>query len=142
LKKIFAQVFILTLIFPLFSSKDSQPVKEIEAVLDLQREAWNAGDIDGFMALYWRSDKLTFQSGNTRLQGWEALLARYKKAYPEGSMGKLAFSDLIVDILTDDTACVLGRWKLETDDQPKGGLFTIILKRMEDGWKIIHDHTS
>lgn len=142
MKKIFGLVFILSLIFPFLSLEGSQPAKEIEAVFRLQREAWNEGNIDGFMAHYWKSDKLTFQSGDTRLQGWEALLARYKKAYPEGSMGKLDFSDLIIDILSDDTAYVLGRWKLKTEDQTKEGLFTIILKRMEDGWKIIHDHTS
>jgi ketosteroid isomerase-like protein len=142
LKKIFSLLFIFSIAFPLFSSEDSKPAEEIKAVFDLQREAWNEGDIDGFMAHYWKSDQLTFQSGDTRLQGWEALLARYKNRYPEGKMGKLDFSDLIVHVFSANAACVLGRWSLRSEGQIQQGLFTVILKRMEGRWKIIHDHTS
>jgi ketosteroid isomerase-like protein len=142
LKKIFSLLFIFFLAIPLFSSEDSKPAEEIRAVFDLQREAWNEGDIDGFMAHYWESEKLTFQSGVTRLQGWEALLARYKNRYPQGNMGRLNFSDLIVHVFSNNAACVLGRWSLRSEDQIQQGLFTVILKRMEGGWKIIHDHTS
>lgn len=142
MKKIFALVFVSSLIFPLLALEDSQMVKEIKSVLNLQREAWNEANIDGFMAHYWKSDKLTFQSGDTRLEGWKSLLARYKNKYPEGNMGKLDFSDLIIHVFSNDVACVLGRWNLRAENQTQQGLFTVILKRMEGGWKIIHDHTS
>ena len=142
MKKIFSLLFVFFFAFPLFALQDSGTDKEIEAILDLQREAWNKGDIEGFMAHYWKSDKLTFQSGDNRLQGWEALLARYKNRYPEGNMGKLEFSDLMVHVFSGKAAYVLGRWRLRSEDRMQQGLFTVILERMEDGWKIIHDHTS
>lgn len=142
MKKIISLFFIISLAFPVFSSQDSNPVEEIEAVFGLQKKAWNEGDIDGFMAHYWKSDKLTFQSGDTRLWGWDSLMSRYKNRYPEGNMGKLDFSDLIVHVFSDDAACVLGRWSLKSEERMQQGLFTVILKRMEHGWKIIHDHTS
>lgn len=142
MKKITALVFTLYLIFPLFCVEDFRLDKEIKAILQVQSEAWNEGDIEGFMAHYWKSDKLTFQSGKTRLEGWEELLARYKHRYPERNMGILDFSDLVIHVFSDDAACVLGRWSLRTENQTQQGLFTVILKRMEDGWKIIHDHTS
>ncbi len=94
------------------------------------------------MAYYWNSDKLTFQSGDTRLNGWDALFARYKETYFGENMGTLEFSDLVIHILSEDAAYVLGRWKLITRSWTRDGLFTTICKRMEDGWKIIHDHTS
>jgi beta-aspartyl-peptidase (threonine type) len=120
----------------------SRPETEIKAVLDFQQAAWNRGDIDGFMAFYWKSDDLTFQSGNSRTHGWSDVLARYKKTYPSGKMGKLAFADLAFHVLSPDSAFVLGRFKLDRDGTLSEGVFTLVLKRTGDGWRIIHDHTS
>ncbi len=115
---------------------------ELVQILDLQKEAWNRRDIDGFMADYWKSDRFTYQSGANRLRGWEALLERYKKSYSGGSWGRLDFTDLEVNILGANTAYIIGRWTLALKDGPKGGLFTIILRRFPEGWRIIHDHSS
>jgi len=142
MKKILLTVLILALISPLTAIQKSQIEKELIRIHDLQRKAWNEGNIEGFMALYWKSPKMTYQSGDTRLMGWDALLKRYNKVYPEGNMGTLEFSDLIVHVLSDDSAYVLGRWKLKAETWTREGLFTTILKKMEDGWKIIHDHSS
>ncbi len=122
--------------------QNSKIEKEIRHVFEVQKKAWNEGNIEEFMAYYWNSDKLTFQSGDTRLNGWDALLARYKETYFGENMGKLEFSDLVLHILSEDAAYVLGRWNLKTKSWARDGLFTTIFKRMEDGWKIIHDHTS
>jgi ketosteroid isomerase-like protein len=115
---------------------------EIKAALDLQKTAWNRGDIEGFMATYWKSDALTFQSGGSRTHGWDDVLARYKKNYAPDKMGKLDFSDLAIHILSRDAAYVLGRFKLDFGGTLKEGAFTLIFRRTKDGWRIIHDHTS
>jgi len=133
---------ILTLISPLTALQKKEIEKELIRLHNLQRKAWNNGDIEGFMAHYWKSPKMTYQSGDTRLTGWDALLDRYKKVYPKGNMGTLEFSDLIVHVLSDDSAYVLGKWKLKAETWTREGLFTTILKKMEGGWKIIHDHSS
>jgi ketosteroid isomerase-like protein len=142
MKKTLLIALILTFISPLAASQNSAIEKELIRIHELQKKAWNEGNIEGFMAHYWKSPKMTFQSGDTRLMGWEALLARYKNTYPEGNMGTLEFSDLIVHILSEDSAYVLGKWKLEAETWTREGLFTTILKKMENGWKIIHDHSS
>jgi beta-aspartyl-peptidase (threonine type) len=116
--------------------------KEIRASLDLQKAAWNRGDIEGFMATYWKSDALTFQSGGSRTHGWDDVLARYKKNYAPDKMGKLDFTDLAIHILSRDAAYVLGRFKLDFGGTLKEGVFTLIFRRTKDGWRIIHDHTS
>lgn len=133
---------ILTLISPLTALQKKEIEKELIRIHNLQRKAWNEGNIEGFMAHYWKSPKMTYQSGETRLMGWDALLQRYKNVYPKGNMGTLEFSDLIVHILSDDSAYVLGKWKLKAETWTREGLFTTILKKMEGGWKIIHDHSS
>jgi len=118
---------------------------DIRAVLEKQVADWNAGRLDEFMAGYWRSPKLTFFSGGRKLSGWDATLERYRKTYQaEGKeMGKLQFSDLDIQLLGPGAAVVRGRWGLTmSDGKTPGGLYTLILRKFKDGWKIIHDHTS
>jgi beta-aspartyl-peptidase (threonine type) len=118
---------------------------EIRNALASQVESWNRGNIEGFMRGYWRSPELTFFSGATITKGWEPMLQHYRQRYQgEGKqMGRLAFEDLHVDQLGKRGAVVTGTWQLTMSDgkQPHG-LFTLVLKRMPDGWKIVHDHTS
>ncbi|HSR69891.1 MAG TPA: nuclear transport factor 2 family protein [Acidobacteriota bacterium] len=118
---------------------------DIVKLLQDQAEAWNQGDLEGFMEGYWNSPDLTFYSGGNITRGWQATVERYQRRYQsEGrEMGHLVFSDLKVEMLGEDAALVRGRWQLTLSDgsQP-GGLYTLILRRFEDGWKVTHDHTS
>lgn len=94
------------------------------------------------MKYYWDSEDFTFQSGNNRLMGWNALLSRYKENYLGENMGTLDFSDIVIKALSTEYAYVLGRWKLLFKDSSKEGLFTLIFQRFSEGWRIIHDHSS
>jgi len=125
-------------------AKPSALSKAIQKVLDDQVAAWNKGDLEGFMAGYWKSDDLTFFSGKDITKGWKATLERYRKRYQsEGKeMGKLAFRDLQIEVLGPDSAFVRGRWQLEMKKEKLGGLFTLIFKKLPEGWRIVHDHTS
>ncbi len=121
------------------------PESQIRAVLNAQVAAWNAGKLEEFMDGYWRSPALTFFSGGRRLTGWEATLERYRKTYQaEGrEMGKLEFSDLQVEMLGPKSAVVRGGWRLVTSGgKESGGLYTLIFRRLSNGWRIVHDHTS
>jgi hypothetical protein len=53
----------------------------IRKVLQSQVEAWNRGDLDGFMAGYWNSPALTYFSGARETEGWQPTLERYRKKY-------------------------------------------------------------
>ncbi len=121
---------------------DSGPEIEILSLLKAQVEAWNRGDFEGFMAYYWESPDMTFQSGNRRLSGWDTLLKRYQTNYAGAQRGELSFKDLETEVLSEDAAYVLGRYHLEYPDSVREGLVTIILKRCPKGWRIIHDHSS
>ena len=116
---------------------------QIRSVLRAQQEAWNRGDIDGFMNGYARSASTVFVSEDTIRRGWETVRERYRKKYSDrAKMGTLAFSDLEITLLSPDAAVVLGRWSLKrANDQPHGR-FTLIFKRLPEGWRIVHDHTS
>ena len=116
---------------------------EIRAVLTAQQNAWNRGDIDGFMDGYWRSDKTVFVSGDEVTRGWQTVRDRYKTKYSDrAKMGTLAFSDLEIMPLSPDSAVVLGRWQLKRATDEPHGRFTLVLRKFPEGWRIVHDHTS
>jgi beta-aspartyl-peptidase (threonine type) len=120
----------------------------ITAVITAQAEAWNHGNVQGYMQGYWKSEKLLFVSASGVTRGWQATLERYRQRYPDrAAMGKLVFSDLEITLLGRDAALVLGRWQLQRKREGKaetlGGHFTLTLRRFpEEGWRIIADHTS
>jgi ketosteroid isomerase-like protein len=129
--------------------KREQQIERIEQtvkhVLVSQVEAWNKGDLEGYMQGYWHSPELTFYSGGTITQGWEPTLERYRKRYQSGGneMGHLEFQDLQVQPLGAKSAVATGKWQLTMRDGKKPhGLFTLIFLQTEQGWKIVHDHTS
>ena len=120
---------------------------EILAVLRAAEAGWNAGDLETYMDSYWRSDDLCFAGGDRASFGWENVLADYRKRYPDrAAMGTLTFSDLDVTVLGSDAAMVFGRWRLDrAGDEPEEaprGLFTLLMRYLPEGWRIVHDHTS
>lgn len=116
----------------------------IRGLIIAQQDSWNRGDFEGFMSTYWRSEKLCFQSGNSRLFGWETLLNRYETNYAGEKWGQLSFTDLEITILGGGYAYAIGRYNLNYESEVKQGLFTLILKKFEGGvgWRIVHDHSS
>ena len=139
---------VLTLAASVARRPEAREVGEaaaIRKVLDAQEAAWNRGDLDAFLEGYWHSPKVVFLSGGDRHDGFEAMRARYVKRYKsEGkAMGKLAFTGLEIETLGPDSAFARGRWGLTmADGKTPGGLYTLILRKFPDGWKIVHDHTS
>ena len=118
-------------------------VVEIQSVLSAQRDAWNRGDIDAFMNGYAQSASTVFVSEDEVRRGWETVRDRYRIRYSDrAKMGTLSFSDIEVTILSPDAAVVLGRWRLKRANDEPHGRFTLIFKRLPEGWRIVHDHTS
>jgi uncharacterized protein (TIGR02246 family) len=115
----------------------------ITKVLNDQQSAWNRGDVEAFLQGYWHSPELTFSGSNGIARGWDGVLARYKKTYPDrAAMGQLDFSQLEFRFLGPDAALVLGQWHLAREKGDIGGVFTLVWQRFPEGWRIIHDHTS
>lgn len=124
--------------------------REIRAVLAQQERAWNDFDIDRFMRGYWKNDSTIFASGGEASRGWNQMLARYKKGYDTAEKaGHLQFDVQQIDFMGEDWAKVLGEWKLfprraknNASAPMSRGLYTLIFRRVAEGWKIVHDHTS
>lgn len=117
----------------------------IRRTLDAQTQAWNRGDIPGFMDGYLRDESLRFASGGSVRRGWQEALTRYQAAYPTRTeMGMLTFSDLEFFPISDDYVEVFGKFHLAREKAmgDSSGLFTLLMVREGDRWLVLHDHTS
>ncbi len=122
---------------------------EVTGMLQASAASWNAGDLDGFLDDYWNSPDLTFSGATGVTRGWENVRQRYLRSYwaPGASRDSLRFEAMEVTPLGVEHALALGRYVLfrptpEGEEVSGTGYFSLVLRRTEDGWKIIHDHTS
>jgi ketosteroid isomerase-like protein len=119
--------------------------QSIRRVLSDQAQAWNRGDIDGYMTGYDNSPETTF-IGKTVQHGYQDVLRNYHERYPtRESMGTLTFTDLTVKLLGSDYASVTGRFHLKRTAAAGGdasGVFSLLFQQTRMGWKIVLDHTS
>lgn len=118
---------------------------EVQLVLDEQAACWSIGDLECYMAGYWKSDSLVFIGKSGLTYGWQPTLENYKRGYPNtAAMGKLTFNILEMKNLSAETMLVIGKWHLKRDIEAGDlqGHFSVIFKRFPEGWKIIADHSS
>ncbi len=137
-------LFVLMLVFHgTARSEDRGGEAAIRAMLDEQVAAWNRGDLEKFMETYWKSPKTAYVGANGVFRGWQGVLDRYRRTYPDRqTMGKTTFSDLEITMLSPDAALILGHWHLERASGRLGGVFSLVVRKFPEGWRIILDHTS
>jgi beta-aspartyl-peptidase (threonine type) len=116
----------------------------IAAVLDRQIAAWNRGDLAAYMEGYAHTPALVFTSGGNIRRGWQEAFDHYQARYATDpkAMGTLAFQIDSIDPVGADGAVVLGHWELTGTAHAGRGVFTLVVERRPEGWRIIHDHTS
>ena len=116
----------------------------ITKVLEDQAAAWNRGDLAAYMEGYAHTDALVFTSGGNVRHGWQTAFDHYKERYGKdrGAMGNLKFELTSIDAVGADAAVVLGNWILTNSPADGRGVFSLVLERRPEGWRIVHDHTS
>jgi len=133
----------IILLTGLFVGCSDSPQNELRQILQMQQDAWNAGDIETFMEGYLNSDNLRFVGSGGEVRGWQSTLERYRKAYPDReAMGHLSFDLREIRMLGSRNAMIFGAYTLERQNDQPSGLFTLIAEHTKDGWRIVHDHTS
>jgi uncharacterized protein (TIGR02246 family) len=119
----------------------------VQATLDASATAWNAGDLDRFMACYERAATTTYVSGTRFVQGYDAIRANYAARFGGGAsaaMGQLSLEIVDFRMVGSDHAYVVGRFHLHRDADHGGdasGPTTLLFKRTAAGWRIIADHS-
>ena len=121
------------------------PQQEIGAMLQRSAADWNRGDLAGFMSDYAKDSLTSYRAGAHMQYGWQPLYDRYQQNYfaPGKSRDSLSFDELRVRALTTDLAYATARFKLShADSVVSKGIFTLVLQRQGDRWRILHDHTT
>ncbi len=125
-----------------------QEPKIIQSISDKmkeQEECWNKGDIPCFMKHYWKSDSLRFVGKSGINYGWQKTLDNYLVAYPDvNAMGKLTFSNEVMEFVDTATIQVIGKWELKRSEElgDLSGYYTLLWKIKEGKWVIVSDHSS
>lgn len=114
----------------------------IKQVLEQQAIDWNKGDIAAYMNGYWHSDSLVFIGKNGPQYGWQKTFDNYRRSYPDkAAMGSLSFTFIKIEE-QGGTAFVIGKWMLQREKDAPSGYFTLYLRKMKEGWRIVADHSS
>ena len=118
--------------------------RQIRALLQVQADDWNKGDIEHFVEGYRKSESTLFVGATGVKRGWSQILERYKTQYPDRkAMGHLTFSNLEVHLTSAKSAYAVGEFDLElADKQHRAGYFTLNLVKSGERWEIVADHTT
>ena len=115
----------------------------IQAIMDQQVRCWNEGDLTCFMEGYWPSDSLMFIGGSGIVYGFDNTVERYQRTYPDrATMGQLRFEMVSLDFLSADASLMVGKWFLKRSVGDIRGHFTLLLRRLDERWYIVKDHSS
>jgi hypothetical protein len=110
---------------------------QVESILRLSAEAWNAGDLDGFMVHYY------IGGGGLRV-GYDAIRERYAPDFePGAARDSLRFESIRTRRLDQRFGIATARYVLHRDGATtSAGPFTLVLMQVEGAWKIIHDQSA
>jgi uncharacterized protein (TIGR02246 family) len=120
------------------------PFEETETLLNDAAAAWNRGDLDGFVSTYAVESTTTFVSGGEVQRGFDWIRSNYAPRFePSAERDSLRFEDLETRALGEGHALATAHYVLfRSDSATDSGIFTLVLRRTDDGWLMIHDHTS
>ena len=117
--------------------------QRIRALFESSCAAWNRGDIDGYLADYWHSDKVRWVSEGTVQYGFDAIASAFKARFDSpDNMGRLGVANLEIQLLSEGDALAFGAWTQTTSTASRHGVFTVHMKKIDGEWRIVSDHSS
>lgn len=133
-------VFFIASFYNSHAQTEKKDKKEILAVLKAQRIAWSKDDMETYMESYWKNDSLKFYGYNGIIYGWDAILDRYRKSYPDKDhTGILSYKINDVSKISDNNYYVLGEYHMKRNAGNVDGFFVLLFKKIDTAWKIIVD---
>jgi uncharacterized protein (TIGR02246 family) len=126
-------------------SPQEDDLKEINDLLVKMLDRWNAHDVEGYLAAYWRSPQLLVMLQEQQFQGWQSVYDTYKTGYTDpNAMGSVDPSRIQIKLIRSDLAMAVTWW---TVSYPRSkvrvvGNSTMNLQKFSDGWKIVLLHSS
>lgn len=115
----------------------------IRRVIAEMEAAWNRGDFKGYMAGF-LNPGVVFVSRGRFQDGWQGTLDHYVRDYggAPGSQGQLHFHDIQVEMLAEDAAQLISRYKLAGGRRAQEGINTRLMRKVGGRWVIALNHVS
>ena len=121
----------------------SKDEKAILQMLETQNQAWNRGDVSGFMKGYWENDSLMFIGKSGVTYGYQNTLENYKKGYPDtAAMGKLTTKQIKMIRVSKEYYFIVGKWYLKRSIGDISGHYNLLVRKINGQWVIVADHSS
>ena len=121
-----------------------------EIVMMLARGAasWNHGDLDTFVDDYLPGNATTYIGSRGTVRGPEAIRAAYAPRFAPGAVrDSLSFELVDVDAIAPDVLNVIATYILARrvggrDSVTARGPTSLVMRRVDGRWRIVHDHSS
>ena len=115
---------------------------EICAMMDRGAASWNRGDLTTFMDDY--VDSATYVGSRGLLHGRTQIAAHYAPRFAVGATrDSLSFRGLEVRLVAEELAQVVATYVLTRGDSVTAmGPTSLLMRRVDGRWRILHDHSS
>lgn len=118
---------------------------DVTKVLLQQENAWNKGDLDGYLARYKDApDTQAILAGPVR--GLSNIRSAFRLNYPNhDSMGQLQQTEIEVRALGEEYALATGKYHLGRTRKAGGdadGIFVEVFEKTATGWQVIFSETT
>ena len=119
-------------------------LREICAMMAASAQAWNRGRLDAFVSDYMEGDGTTYIGSRGIVRGPAAIREVYAPRFaPGGVRDSLSFERVEVDLLAPDLANTIAWYVLMRGDSVTArGPTSLVMRRVNGRWKIVHDHSS
>jgi len=119
--------------------------RAITAAMMESAAGWNAGNLDGFMAVY--AEDAIFVVGDGVIRGKAAIAARYAPRFSReraAGRGVVSFEDIDFRLIDASHALLVSRYRLKIEGKADqtGPTSLLFEKKRPGGWKIVADHSS
>ena len=122
---------------------DPSDYQQIYSLLVTMADRWNAHDIDGYLAPYWKSPDLLVVVEGEQLKGWADVNSVYHRGYPnKDEMGRLFPDRIQIQMVSADVAVALDWWTVGQKVGKVLGTSTMVLRKINGTWVIVVMHSS
>ena len=126
------------------AAPDATPAVSATEGLYRQRDAWNAGDLEGALAAYCAEPRITWVNRMGLTKGFDSFAEWMRREFREpAQMGRMTVDLLDVRAASADSVLVSLRWDISRDGvRLMGGVSTQLWSPCRGKMRIVFEHAS
>jgi len=129
------------------TTSNDPATRAVRATFETLLNGIRKSDVEMVMSVYWNSPQLViFNNNGTVTRTWEQVRSNRASSYPDAKNVQLDVRDVRVQMTGRDGAVVTCLWTQSQEfrgtPESATGRLTVVFRLINNGWKIIHTHTS